>query len=281
MADKRKPGDEEIDVFGLTHIGKVRSENQDHFLICSLHQYMKVHGTSLPDQDLAMSPKRLAFLGMVADGVGGNAAGEAASRLALSAVASYVSESLNCYYVNDTRHEEHFTNALHDSVRNCHDRVLMDTERNPLHKGMATTLTLVISVWPRAYVVQVGDSRTYLLRDRKLLQLTRDQTIAQDLVDAGALDPGEAEKSRWKKVLSSCIGGKGVGPVVGAFEVNWGDTILLCSDGLTKHLDDNEITAYLTKAEGAKIACEGLLEQALERGGEDNITIVVGRLPAE
>ena len=102
----RKPLDEEIDVYGLTHPGKVRTENQDHFLICALKKQMVVHQTSLPETDQLMAgPERLAFLAMVADGVGGGAKGAEASRLALEAVTQYVSQSMRCYYAAGSRDE--------------------------------------------------------------------------------------------------------------------------------------------------------------------------------
>src|SRR5882724_13397336 len=117
----RKPRDDEIDVYGVTHAGKVRRENQDHFLIASLHKRMQVHLTSLPTADLlSQHTERLAFLAMVADGVGGSAGGEEASRLAVAAITRYVTETMHCYYTVDLTDEERFPRALEDAALRVH-----------------------------------------------------------------------------------------------------------------------------------------------------------------
>src|SRR5207244_3728940 len=177
----RKPRDDEIDVFGLTHPGKVRHENQDHFLISSLHKQIQVHLTSLPTSELlSQHTERLAFLAMVADGVGGAAGGEEASRLAVGAITRYVTQAIHCYYSEDAMDEERFPRALESAALRVHEDIQRNSPTGPLQAYMATTLTLWIGVWPRAYLLQVGDSRCYLLRNGELMQLSRDQTLAQD-----------------------------------------------------------------------------------------------------
>jgi protein phosphatase len=121
MAPGRKPLDEEIDVFGLTHPGKVRTGNQDHFLICALRKQVLVHLTSLPPTDhLMVGPERLAFLMMVADGVGGGAKGAEASRIALEAVTQYVSGSMRCYYAAGSKDDRAFSEALQEGALQSH-----------------------------------------------------------------------------------------------------------------------------------------------------------------
>ena len=142
---------------------------------------------------------------------------------------------------------------------------------------MATTLTVYLGVWPRAYILQVGDSRCYLLREGRLTQITRDQTMAQELVDLGALNPQDAQRTRLAHTLSSSIGGKQSSPVVSEFEMTWGTVVLLCSDGLVNHVSDARIHERLLSMQSARQACEDLLQDALEGGGSDNITIIVGR----
>jgi serine/threonine protein phosphatase PrpC len=274
----RKPLDEEIDVYGLTHQGKVRTENQDHFLICALLKQMVVHLTSLPETDQLMAgPERLAFLAMVADGVGGGAKGEEASRMALEAVTQYVSGSMRCYYAAGSRDDRAFTEALQEGALQCHGELVQRGEESPDYRGMATTLTLFLGVWPRAYLLQVGDSRCYLLRRGELTQITRDQTMAQEMVDLGVLTAADASGSRLSHTLSSSIGGRQTAPVVTGFDMNWGHVILLCSDGLTKHVSDDRIRDRLRSMTSAKQVCEDLLQEALEGGGSDNITVIVGR----
>ncbi|HEY8198023.1 MAG TPA: protein phosphatase 2C domain-containing protein, partial [Gemmatimonadales bacterium] len=274
----RKPLDEEIDVYGLTPPGKVRTENQDHFLICALKKQMVVHQTSLPQTDQLMAgPERLAFLMMVADGVGGGAKGGEASRMALEAVTQYVSGSMRCYYAARSADDRAFSQALQEGALQSHTELVRRGDENPDYRGMATTLTLFLGVWPRAYLLQVGDSRCYLLRNGELTQITRDQTMAQELVDLGVMSQAEAAGSRLEHTLSSSIGGRQTAPVVTGLDMDWGHVMLLCSDGLTNHVSDERIRERLRSMTSARQACEDLLQEALEGGGSDNITIIVGR----
>jgi protein phosphatase len=283
ITPERKPRDEEIDVYGLTHIGKVRRENQDHFLICALKKQMVVHRTSLPETDHLMAePERLAFLMMVADGVGGGAKGAEASRMTLEAVTRYVTSSMRCYYAASSKDDREFSEALQEGALQCHGELVQQGEDDPQCRGMATTLTLYLGVWPRAYLLQVGDSRCYLLRQGELTQITRDQTMAQELIDLGAMTRAGASDTRLAHTLSSSIGGRETAPVVTRFDITWGNVVLLCSDGLTNHVSDERIRDRLRSMTSARQACEDLLEEALAGGGSDNITVIVGRaLPNE
>ena len=274
----RKPRDDEIDVFGLTHPGKVRRENQDHFLISSLQKRVQVHLTSLPTSDLlSQHTERLAFLAMVADGVGGSAGGEEASRLAVAAITRYVTEAMHCYYTVDLADEERFPRALEDAALRVHSDIRGSSPTGPLQAYLATTLTLWIGVWPRAYLLQVGDSRCYLLRNGELLQLSRDQTLAQDLIDRGVFRRSDALASPFANVLSSSLGGPEAAPIVTHMQQEWGNVGLLCSDGLTKHVPDTRIRERLLAMTSAKQVCEDLLRDALDAGGTDNVTVLVGR----
>lgn len=275
----RMPRDDEVDVFGLTHLGKVRKTNQDNFLICSLHKQMRVHYTSLPEvARLPLKGERLAYLCMVADGVGGGLGGGEASRHAIAVAAQYVAETMRCYYTADATDEQAFCDALQEAAMHCHQSVAEKAEADPDRRGMATTLTMLISVWPVTYLLQVGDSRCYLLREGALTQITRDQTMAQELVDQGVLTVANADNTRWAHVLSSAIGGRQTAPVVTRIDRMWDDVILLCSDGLTKHVSDDRIRERLSTMKSSKQVCEDLLQDALDGGGSDNITVLVGRL---
>lgn len=274
----RKPRDDEIDVYGLTHPGKVRPSNQDHFLICSLHKHMEIHHTSLATvADLPLSSQRLAFLAMVADGVGAHVGGQTASRLALEVVTRYVTHGMQCYYESNAQDDEAFTAALQEAAMECHSGVITQADQDPDLRGMATTLTLYFGVWPRVYLLQIGDSRCYVFREGQLTQISRDQTMAQELVDAGVMARAEANRTRWANVLSSAIGGKQTAPVVTRLTNAWGTVWLLCSDGLTKHLSDEQIHQRLSGMTSARQVCETLLQDALDAGGSDNITMIVGR----
>ena len=274
----RKPHDDEIDVCGVTHPGHVRKDNQDHFLVCALKKQIVVHSSSLPDADHLMADtERLAFLAMVADGVGGGAKGGEASRVALQAVTQYVSRSMRCYYAVGEADDQEFYDALQAGAHQCHEEILRLGEEDPDYRGMATTLTLYLGVWPRAYLLQVGDSRCYLLRHGELTQITRDQTMAQELIDAGVMSPSDAATTRLAHTLSSSIGGRQTDPIVTRLDMTWGHVVLLCSDGLTRHVSDERIRTVLRGMTSARQACDDLLQEALDGGGNDNITIVVGR----
>lgn len=274
----RKPRDEEIDVYGLTHVGNVRTENQDHFLIASLHKQMRVHQTSIPSMEaMHADAERLAFLAMVADGVGGGAAGEEASRYTLEAIIEYVTNSTHCFYTADAGDDDSFRRTLESAAFEAHSALMRRTETHPERRGMATTLTLFIGVWPRVYLLQVGDSRYYMLRAGELTQVTRDQTMAQELIDLGVLKRTDQQIERFSHVLSSAIGGSQTSPVVTGVENEWGMVHLLCSDGLTKHVSDERIRERLRSMTSSKEACEGLLQDALDGGGRDNITLIIGR----
>jgi protein phosphatase len=273
----RKPLDEEIDVYGLTHPGKVRKVNQDHFLLASLRKRMEVHLTSLPEVDqLRLADDRLAFLAMIADGVGGSAKGAVASRVALEQVTQYITQSLRCFYGSDIR-EGSFIDVLEAAAMQTHAEVLRHAALDPDLKGMATTLTVWIGVWPWVYVLQVGDSRHYVYREGELLRITRDQTMAQELFDQGVLTRTDAFNSRLADVLSSAIGGPQTAPVVTRLQSDWRNVHLLCTDGLTKHVADDRIKQRLDAMTSARQVCEDLLQDALDGGGSDNITIIVGR----
>jgi serine/threonine protein phosphatase PrpC len=278
----RKPRDDELDVYGLTHKGLVRPSNQDHFLIGSLRQRLDVRLSSLPDiSELPVAEDRLAFLMMVADGVGGGQKGETASRFAVEELTQYITESVRCYYTADTGDSD-FTRALEAGAMKSHQSVIEHGAADPESRGMATTLTLWIGVWPWCYLLQVGDSRYYQYRDGHLMQISRDQTMAQELLDSGVFAKAvPAKNSPLSNVLSSSIGGPQTAPVVKRLPNSWSTIHLLCSDGLTKHVPDARIAERLGVIKSAQQACEDLLQDALDGGGTDNITITVGRAVAK
>ena len=280
-----KPRDEELDLFGLTHPGKVRKENQDHFLLGTVHQQVVIHGTSLPDADkMPLRSQRLATIMLVADGVGGGIAGAEASKIAVETISHYVTSAVNCYHDQGRGAEKEVFEALKAAALTAHDAVRAEnatkaeTDPRAAVRNMATTATLGLAVWPWLYVLQLGDSRCYYYWDSKLTQVTRDQTVAQDLVDQGAMPASSLDTSPLSHVLASAIGASKAAPVVSRLNIqNRGCIILLCSDGLTKHVTNEEIAEQCARIRNCEQLCRVLLDMALERGGSDNITIVAGR----
>ncbi len=273
----RKPTDAELDTFGLTHQGKVRKENQDHFLLASIYKRLHVIASSLPPQlQLSDVEDRVAYVAMVADGVGGGVGGQLAAATAVESAMQYVHDSMACYLGREDN-ETGFADALQRAALRSHEAILARREGLGESRAMATTLTLFLGVWPRYYLLQVGDSRYYRWRDGTLTQITRDQTFAQALVDSGALTPEAAGQSRLAHILSSALGAEETLPVVTPMDADWRNVHLLCSDGLTKHVSDERIAEVLGGMTSAQQACEQLVQDALDGGGTDNVTVLIGR----
>lgn len=268
-----------IDVFGATHRGKVREVNEDQFFVASLSKSMRVEQTSLSDLSMfARLDGSTAYLLVVADGLGGIGGGELASRTAVETLAGHVGETIGCCYNFDIEREHQFLAQLQDAVERSHREVL---ERHAkAGHGPATTLTTVALIWPRAYVVHVGDSRAYYLRGGWLRQLTRDQTVYEQLVDNGMITVDEARASgmegRLKNVLTSAVGAQ-ISPSIGLVDLQPGDVLLLCTDGLTKHVPDGDIAEILEGGSTAEESCRRLIDVTLERGATDNVTVIVCR----
>jgi len=275
-----RPQDEELDLFGLTHPGKVRRDNQDHFMVSTVHRQVVVHGTSLAGTDtLPLRSSRLATILLVADGVAGSQGGGDASELALSAITRYVATSMECFHTSRRHADTEFDVALQRAALDAHDAVRAEAATRPGVKRMATTLTLAIAVWPEMFVMQVGDSRCYHYQDGTLHLVTRDQTLAQELVDRGALPAESASRSPLSSVLVSSIGGDTTTPVVTRVSLNRTSAVLLCTDGLTRHVSDEEIAEQFSIMQSSEQLSRALLDLALERGGTDNITVLIGRAP--
>ena len=273
---KRKPRDEELDFFGVTDRGKVRAENQDHFIMGSLRKRINIRQSSLPLDQIPLGEERVASFMMVADGVGGGLKGEQASRMALEVTTKYLAESARCYYRFDEEGVD-LVQALEEGALRCSEAIQERAAQDESAAGMATTLTLFIGAWPWAYLLQVGDSRYYQYHDGELTQISRDQTVAQELADQGILPRDLMAHSPLTHVLSSSIGGHQTAPVVKRIPLTWGTVHLLCSDGLTRHVPDEKIAERLGAMKSAQKVAEQLVQDALDGGGSDNVTVVVGR----
>ena len=267
-----------LDVFGLTDVGKARHHNEDQFLVAKLEKSMQALYTSLEDDGLVEGEQE-AYLFVVADGVGGAAAGELASGKTVETLAQQISTAAGCFYIGGAEAEHEFIGRLEQAMHAAHHRVR--TELAMDGSRPATTATMVTLIWPRAYIFHVGDSRGYYLRDNHLKQFTRDQTVGEFMVDAGILSEEQARKGGLNDVLTHAIGGDDSTPSIGLVDFRDGDVLLMCSDGLTKHVSDAVIRDALQQAPSAEAACRQLLEAALDGGGSDNITIVVARMSGD
>ena len=272
----QRPTLAEVDVFGLTHPGLVRRTNADHFLVASLHRTLHVHATSLGDGIGPQETESRGFLLLVADGVGGLAGAAEGSARAVASVAQHLLHATELRSQMAVANETDAVRSLREAVTGAHRALLRATQEEG--SASASTLTMFASFWPRAFVVHVGDSRAYRYRDGALERLTTDQTFAQMMVESGALTPAGAEASHLKHVLWSALGSQEVVPEVHTTDVTRRGVILLCTDGLTTHVNDDEIKAHLATCTSAEKTCRALLDLALSRGGRDNVTVVIARL---
>lgn len=270
-----------IDLYGATHVGRARRENQDHFLTCSLGSTLRIWGTSVverpqswPETEEGEPSAADTLVAAVADGVGGGPGGERASRWAVVRLPDHLQAALT----RDGDAEE-LSAQLVSAIQGLHVDVNEHARAVLGLRGMATTLTLWLGLGSRAFLVQVGDSRCYRLRDGELCQLSQDQTMAQDLVDRGVVASTDQAPAGWDNILTSALGGTAAAPVVGITDRKPGDRTLVCSDGVMKHVSDEEIRDILASERNAREMVDEFLQRALAGGGSDNITAVVVREP--
>jgi protein phosphatase len=266
-----------IDAFGATDIGKVRKENEDHFVVATISRSVDLLCGSLSSEALShrVGASRADLL-VVADGVGGGPDGDLASERTAAAVLSYVGKAAGCYHGLDVEREHELLGALEETVLEVHEQLHAEAG-GPQHQAPATTLTLVLLVWPRAYLVHVGDSRAYVRRRGRVQALTRDQTFGEYMVSAGAWTEEQAAKSRTAETLASAIGGSELAPTVGLIDLEPGDSLLLCTDGLTKHVDEQRIAEVLAMPSSAREMATQLIADALAGGGSDNVSVIVAK----
>lgn len=263
---------------GMTHPGKVRPTNEDQFLIAVLGRALQVQQTSLGHPKTRYSRDR-AYVFAVADGMGGHAGGERASALAIYSLEDFMLDALGRVLDCDGKEREEVLAQFRRVLGLTDERVCAEGRDHPELYGMGTTLTLAYSCAEALYVVHVGDSRCYLWREGRLLQITRDHTMAQELFRAGLVDAATAARHQWRHVITNAVGGRepGVQPEVHKAQVQPGDCLLLCSDGLTEMVPDEELAAVLQAEPDPRQACERLIERANAHGGRDNITVIVAR----
>ncbi len=267
-----------LDAFGLSDRGRVRDVNEDQFLIADLQKSMMIEQTSLSHEDRTrLFGRSQGQLLVVADGMGGLGAGDKASRIAVSSVIRYALNTMDWFFRLAQERTDDLKEELVEALNACQRGLDVVVDEHPEQVDMGTTLTMAYLIWPRMYVVHTGDSRCYLWRDGELAQLTRDHTVAEQLKDKGILGPGEP--SRWRNVLYNFIGAGGakLAPEVSRAELQQGDVVLLCTDGLTRHLKDGAIADILRAGLSSVESCHRLVDAANKAGGRDNITVVVGR----
>jgi protein phosphatase len=271
-----------VQSFGLSDQGLVRASNEDQFLVASLIKALQIKQTSLPGDKSRHSSDR-SHLFIVADGMGGEAAGETASAMALDSVETYVLEMLQWFACCRASDEDRVLTEFKNAMTLAHSQLRREADEHPQLHGMGTTMTLAYSLNEVLFIAHVGDSRCYLFRGKQLHRLTQDHTLVAELVKCGSLSPADAATHRLRHVIISTVGGADpdIRVDVHRLHLEEGDQVLLCSDGLTNMVSDQEIAETLTVESTPESACRQLVALANEHGGKDNITVIISHYDAE
>jgi protein phosphatase len=268
-----------LDCYGITDKGQKRPENEDQFLIAEMSKSILIRETSLPKsppERLLSDPHNQLFL--VADGMGGHKGGEVASSLAVKSTIEQFLNFIPWFAQLDDWRDRDLREELMDALEACQAEV--EAAETSDKQDMGTTLTFAHVSWPRLHVVHVGDSRCYLFRNQKIKQITIDHTLAQQMIEQGTLKPESARKSRWNNILWNAIGGGNsrLKPDLREEELKYGDILLLCTDGLTRHVSNERIEETLSNTKRSmKAIVQDLVGMANNAGGLDNITVVAAQ----
>ncbi|MQA29076.1 MAG: SpoIIE family protein phosphatase [Luteitalea sp.] len=267
----------QIDVSGLSHPGHVRASNEDHFIVTRIGRYLETVLTTLPSGEVPERAEEAGYAMIVADGMGGHAGGELASRMAISGLVKLVLAMPDWIFRLDETVATDATQRSKRRFRHLNALLIEHGRQDQAFLGMGTTLTAARTMGRDLQIVHVGDSRAYLLREARLHRLTRDHTYVQLLVDSGALSKEEAADSGSRHLLVNALGGvnEDLEVDVDQLKLASGDRLLLCTDGLTDAVDDDTICQALIDCRESAEACRRLVDLALAAGGRDNVTVVV------
>ena len=254
---------------GMSDVGITRDHNEDSFAFLDLSSGQTHADVSDGTIDVGLRGVVL----VVADGMGGAAAGEIASEMAVEAVL----DTFRAQWMQGVgRDTDTFVETIRDAADTANHRIFAYAGAHPEHAGMGTTATIAGLLGNSLYLAQVGDSRAYIVRDGMAQQITKDQSLMQQLIEAGEMTPDQAEVSERRNIILQALGPDStVRPDFTQQPLARGDTLVLCSDGLTTHLRASDIARIVTASRDPEIACEQLIAAANAEGGHDNITVVV------
>lgn len=264
-----------VEVFGKTDLGRTRDHNEDKFLVADLTRKAASLQPDVRRHDIGPRGTLL----VVADGMGGAAAGELASEMATDTIYAHLVKTWNA---EDEATPQRFAYRLKESVEVANSSIHAHAKAHPEVRGMGTTTTAAGVLGDHLYLTQVGDSRAYLIRGGEAHQLTKDQSLMQRLVEAGELTEEEAAHSERRNIILQALGPDPKVKVdLTHQEVRRGDILVLCSDGLSGQVKKEEIAKIVTSAPDLSTACDQLIALANERGGPDNITVVIARFEGD
>ncbi len=272
MTDHSSPADIVVHVFGRTDVGRTREHNEDSFVVADL----TTMNATLQPEVREHRPGARGSLFMVADGMGGAAAGEVASQMATEVVLEDLDTS---WRRSDSTAADTFALALKKAVEAANTRIHRYAAEHPENRGMGTTTTIAGILGDTLYLCQVGDSRGYIVRNGVATQVTKDQSLVQRLIDAGELTAEEAELSERRNIILQALGPEPQVKVdLTTHQIRRGDTLVLCSDGMSGQMRSVDIARIVTEhAPDLMATCKALIDLANEAGGPDNITVITAR----
>lgn len=271
----RSPKPVKLHLFAKTDLGKTRDHNEDNYLVADLTRRVHELTPSVKNHDVGERGSLL----MIADGMGGAAAGEVASEMAADSVYEHLEHS---WFADKEVTAQRFAYRLKEAVETANTKIHNYAKEHPEVRGMGTTTTAAGVFGDHLYLTQIGDSRAYLVRNGTAIQITKDQSLMQRLVEAGELTEEEAAHSERRNIILQALGPDAKIKVDLTYqELRKGDTVVLCSDGLSGQVKKEEIAEIAGKASDLSAACDQLIALANERGGPDNITVIVARFDGE
>ncbi len=266
--------DVRVDLAAGTHVGKVRSRNEDNFHVVQFGRFFRTLLTSMSKDDVPNLSQETGYGFAVADGMGGMAAGDFASRLAIMHFVQLILETPDWILSDNEPYINEVIDRTARRFKEVNAAVIERAEAQPNLSGMGSTLSLAFSYGDLLVVANVGDSPAMLSSDGKLHRLTDDHTLGERMSRQGL-----PNAKRFHHVLTNAIGMRETGgePDIRRFRLADGDSLLICSDGLTRHVNDATIASELTRNDSASVICDSLIAKALEGGGTDNVTVIVAR----
>jgi protein phosphatase len=260
-----------VHVFGRTDVGRTREHNEDAFVVADL----TADNATLQPEVRTHTSGGKGSLFMVADGMGGAAAGEIASAMAVEIV---LGQLRTAWLKDSTGDAESFVRALKQAAKAANEQIHAYAASHPEFRGMGTTATIAGLLGDTLYLAQVGDSRAYLVRDGVARQITKDQSLMQKLIEAGELTEEEAEHSERRNIILQALGPEASIKIDLTHQtVRRGDALVLCSDGLSGQVTKDDIASVVTKESDLTNACRELIDRANANGGPDNITVIIAR----
>lgn len=270
-----------VDLFGISDKGNTRTKNEDHFMIARAGRAVETVLTNVPDSDAMPGElfEETAYGMVVADGVGGESAGEVASRQAIYTLLSLSLHTPDWQFRWGPKERNTVMWRMKDRFRRVNAALLREAAAHANQSGMCTTMTAAVTHGNDLIVGHIGDSRAYLLHKGKLVQLTRDHTVGARLVEDGTHGPSDPLVLELRGLLLQALGSREgeCDPEVYDYLLADEDQLLLCTDGLTDMVEEVDIEVVLNTTSSAKSACRNLVELALKNGGRDNVTVIVAR----